>query len=317
MTEDKKKIYWWVSNGIGNFVMMTPGMQACSQLGFEITAGVDTGWKRTTPLSEALNGCPFVSRLHYHPEESIQPTDYDYIALFDTQEKNDFTRSLIGLKNTHRFKTPKWEEISVHEVDYFMSMSRELGYKEPPPSPFFPVSDSIFLSDGPRISIAFSCLSEPGWEKKRWIKEKWASLVNYLGRYYEGVEICMIAGKEELIYCNEILDGVDYTNVVNYVGETSITETAQIIRKSNLLISIDNGLSHIASAVGTHVIAIYGPTLVSKNRPYTDNLSLVSSNIECSPCFRSYRFNECKSNRCMELVSVGDVFNEVRKSGKL
>jgi len=70
---------------------------------------------------------------------------------------------------------------------------------------------------------------------------------------------------------------------------------------------------HMAAAVGTPIVAIFGSTLVSKNRPWTDRAAIVRSPLKCSSCQHIFVFNLCKDQDCMKAISPSDVFGTVRE----
>ena len=315
-----KTLYYWLSNGIGNTVQMTPALQACHELGYEITIGVNSQWGRTIPLMEILQKCPFISEIKRHPEDEVDLDKFDDLALFDTQEKGEMTKRLLVHPKTRRYKTPEWAISKMHESEYFMQLPRDLGYKKNTPKLFFPVIDTFPVKKKKRVSICFSCLAEPPWHKKRWDNKKWANLIDSIILYYgPNIEICLLGGKKEIKNSNDIISNLSYNsfNIVDYVGKIALLKTAKIIHDSDVLISLDNGLSHIGAAVGTYVIALFGPTFLSKNKPLTDKLSIVSVNIDCSPCQQTDKFKKCKDNLCMKMIEIGDVFNEIRQSKTL
>lgn len=91
----------------------------------------------------------------------------------------------------------------------------------------------------------------------------------------------------------------------------SLQELAALIKKSDVLVTNDSGPMHIAAAVGTPVVALFGPTEPARTGPYTENCIVIKKEMDCSPCFRS----RCtkKSFECMEFITVDEVFEAVKK----
>ncbi|GAB4341946.1 MAG: lipopolysaccharide heptosyltransferase I [Candidatus Abyssubacteria bacterium] len=83
---------------------------------------------------------------------------------------------------------------------------------------------------------------------------------------------------------------------------TSLLELAALFEMSDLLVSVDSGPMHIGSAVGTPVVAIFGPTDVRVNAPQWPPSQVVSAGIECQPCDE-----DCKFAQCMEEVAPSRV----------
>jgi lipopolysaccharide heptosyltransferase I len=88
----------------------------------------------------------------------------------------------------------------------------------------------------------------------------------------------------------------------------SLFELAAVLEACDLMITVDSGPMHIGSAVGTPVIAIFGPTDVQVNSPHWQPYELVSSNMECSPCDEN-----CDLAECMAAVTPDAVVAAARK----
>ena len=87
-------------------------------------------------------------------------------------------------------------------------------------------------------------------------------------------------------------------------------ETVAILSEIDLLISNDMGLAHVAPAVGTKTIAIFGPTNDETTRPYSFNAEVIRKKVECSPCM----LRDCPiDHRCMTQISVDEVFEAAKR----
>jgi len=74
--------------------------------------------------------------------------------------------------------------------------------------------------------------------------------------------------------------------IVSFCGKLSLTESAAILQRCDLVISGDTGPLHIATAVGTKVIGLYGSAPISRTGPYGKNHIALKSDMECIPCNR-------------------------------
>ena len=96
---------------------------------------------------------------------------------------------------------------------------------------------------------------------------------------------------------------------VDLTGETDLAQATAILSEVDLLVSNDMGLAHLAPAVGTETIVIFGPTNPLTTRPLSAHASVVSANVECSPCM----LRECPiDHRCMTRVTPNDVFEKAK-----
>ena len=95
------------------------------------------------------------------------------------------------------------------------------------------------------------------------------------------------------------------TKLIDICGLTSVAEAAAILAECDLLIANDMGLAHLAPAVGTETIVIFGPTNDVTTRPLSERAEVIRNPVECSPCM----LRDCPiDHRCMTGVSVQTVF---------
>jgi len=65
---------------------------------------------------------------------------------------------------------------------------------------------------------------------------------------------------------------------------------------------------HLAAAVGTPVVALFGPTDPARTGPYGEGHRVLQKGLNCSPCFRK----SCKTGSCMQNITVDEVFDAVK-----
>jgi ADP-heptose:LPS heptosyltransferase len=99
---------------------------------------------------------------------------------------------------------------------------------------------------------------------------------------------------------------------VNLAGEVTLKELAVLAGLSKVVISVDSGPMHIASAAGATVVAIFGPTAPERTGPYGDRHIIVRKGLPCSPCFKK----SCREASCMREITVQEVFASVEMALK-
>lgn len=79
-----------------------------------------------------------------------------------------------------------------------------------------------------------------------------------------------------------------------------------MIANCRLLVSIDGGVMHIAAAVGTPIVALFGGTRVEKSRPWcnADKAVALEAEVICGACQYTPRYKTCNNFRCMRSISV-------------
>jgi len=102
--------------------------------------------------------------------------------------------------------------------------------------------------------------------------------------------------------------------ILNYVGKIPLEKSAALIKQSKLFIGPDSGLMHLACAVGTPVIAIFGPGNLQKWRPLGERHAIITENMECSPCTQfGYTVPTCKKSfQCMRNLNLDKIFVQLK-----
>lgn len=148
---------------------------------------------------------------------------------------------------------------------------------------------------------------------KCWPAPRFAALAHDLaGR---GVTVVLIgsAAERELARQVRLEAGGPPGGVRNLAGETSLVELAGLLAATDVVVANDSGPMHLAGAVGTPVVALFGSTNERETYPLTEpgKLRLLKvPGIECSPC----KLRECPiDHRCMERLSVAEVAAAARE----
>ncbi len=187
-----------------------------------------------------------------------------------------------------------------HAVDENLDPVRHLGL-DPDPA-VFPVSfPSVALSTtGPHVAI----VPTSRWITKDWTPAGFASAGRYL-REERGATIYLMGGPGDEPRCADI-DRMMGGGAVNLAGKTSLVEMGSYLDAMDLLIANDSGPVHMAAAVGTPSLVLFGPTCPIRTGPYGDAHRVVQSDpLECRPCFMS----DCppRHHRCMSDITADKV----------
>lgn len=96
---------------------------------------------------------------------------------------------------------------------------------------------------------------------------------------------------------------------MDVAGVTSLRELACLIKECDLLVTNDSGPMHIAAAVGTPVVALFGSTDPEATGPFGQSESVITKRVSCSPCLK----RKCPIDfRCMMQISVEEVLQKIR-----
>lgn len=230
-----------------------------------------------------------------------------WVALAKSPRKvgYDRTRELSYLALTERLSPYDPE---AHAVWRYLNVARHLG--APPALPRFrlglvPAFPNSLISPNRPIVVL-----HPGarWPTKRWPAASWANLADWLSREKRcAVVITGSAGDRELA---EEITGRMREQAWNLAGRTTLAELAGIMKKARLAVTADTGPMHLAAALGTKVVAIFGPTAPGRTGPFGEGHKVVRLDLSCSPCFQ----RRCPDPRCLTGLSPEAVQAAVEKS---
>ena len=142
---------------------------------------------------------------------------------------------------------------------------------------------------------------------KRWPLKNFADLASRLAR--GGVTVWVLGSAKERELGDAILTSIDRPGAWNLCGETSLAEVADLLSAARVAVTNDSGLMHMAAALPTQVIVLFGSSSPRFTPPLTSTKRGFYLNLECSPCFQ----RDCPLGhfRCMREISVDAVFSAV------
>ncbi len=202
----------------------------------------------------------------------------------------------------------------VHKVEYFLGLAKGTGIKVRENSYEFFVQDADresikrFLrkhgvADDDRLVVL--C---PGgnWGSKRWPKKSFAKLADMLAENLSA-KIILSGAKKDAVLAEEIRLMMKSIPVIS-CGLTTLKELGALLERADLVVANDSGPMHLAVAMKSNVIALFGPTSPGLTGPYgKGNYSVIWKTEECEvPCYDV----TCTDNRCMKLITVEEVFEE-------
>ena len=96
-------------------------------------------------------------------------------------------------------------------------------------------------------------------------------------------------------------------------GKTKLPDLAALVARAGLCVTNDSGPMHLAAALGTPLVAIFGPTDPVWVGPYGKPESVVRVGLECSPCYLR-KLRECPyDHACMRQVSAEMVIERAKQ----
>ena len=205
------------------------------------------------------------------------------------------------------------EDMNKHAVDRYLDFPRHLGCDTS--NPEFPIAlqEAHFERVEARLSAipvdtskGFVAVSPVAyWETKLWDEAKFAAVCDRIANEL-GLPVVFTGESPEgpIARIRSLMKAPS----ASVAGETSLRELAALYRQASLLLTTDSGPMHLAAAVGTPVVALFGPTSPERTGPYGEGHAVIRRGMACSPCFRK----KCETLECMNAIGVDEVFLAVR-----
>ena len=137
---------------------------------------------------------------------------------------------------------------------------------------------------------------------KRWLPERYAELADWLIAQ-KGAQILFVGVKDEIQIVTEI-QVLMRGESINIAGKTTLAQLASILHTCNVFIGNDSGPMHLAAAVGTQTIGLYGPGDPTRFGPAGEKCQTIQRKSDC-PCLGTV----CRYGKsgCMSEIQVTDV----------
>ncbi len=197
-----------------------------------------------------------------------------------------------------------------HQAEYYQHLTQALGFESGPLEPEVKVPAAA-------MAEARALLASRGWngrsplvtlapgaaygKAKQWIPAHVVRVVTSLVRDH-ATTCVLVGGRGDTSTTAAIRAAVpspDVNRVIDLAGETSLELLAAILAASQACVVNDSGAMHVAAAVGTPVVALFGPTIVEATRPLTrrgGRVEVLTHRVWCRPCM----LRECPiDHRCM------------------
>lgn len=207
-----------------------------------------------------------------------------------------------------------------HMVDVYLQVLREMGLKVDTSLPYLEIEKNIrdeiektLINWGINPKEKLIALNTAGtWPTKRWTTEGFAQLGDELNRKYG--KVILVGSQEDLPLVEQIVNLME-TKPVIATGKTSLQELAALLARCELVISNDSGPVHVAAAVGTSTITIFGPSDEVRYRPLGEKHRIVKIDIDCRPCGK--HLCPFGHHQCMVEIKPVKILSELEQSGWL
>jgi len=309
-------------SSIGDIVLTTPVIRNLEE---QIYGEVEIHYLTKSAFREIIAPNPYVSKV-YTIEKStneiidkLKDENYDYIIdLHKNLRSNRVKRALKSLSfSFNKLNWEKWLLVNfgidklpkIHIVDRYMESLKAFGIKNDEKGLDFFIRDADKeLSIPPLHQNGFIAIGigAAHWRKKPRVAQyiEICRQINY--------PIVLLGGPSEQSDGDKIREQIG-ERVWNAAGSTSIGQTAYLIEKSELLITPDTGIMHIAAALKKPIISIWGATIPGFGMyPYQNenlNKMVEASHLDKRPCSKLGTKCKYKPCKCIDELPLSEIID--------
>ncbi len=278
-------------------------------------AGSEKAWWGTLKFALSLRKYKFDTAIALHPSNRT------HISLFlaGIPSRIGYDRKM-GWTLTRKVRHGKQEGV-MHESDYNFELLAKTGFKVTTYDrmPYIRTGDhdKMFVDYlQSRMGIGANVITfHPGAScpSKRWAPDRFAQAADLLGERY-GSDIVIVGGKGSEKY-GSLMAAAMKRKAFDLTGKTGVGVLAELLARSRLFVSNDSGPVHVAVAVGTPVVSIFGrkdPGLSPKRwGPLGSRDMVLHKDVGCEKCLAH---NCDKGFKCLAAITVEDV---IKAAGKI
>jgi heptosyltransferase II len=331
------------TNWIGDAMMSIPAFRALrrifpgARISLHTRAGAEGIFRDARFIDEILAFEPGKSKFKTALEQSkiLREKNFDLAVLFPNSFESALTAKMARVpkrfgyaKDGRRFlltnaaEIPAWKH-EKHEAFYYLNLIAEIE------NDYFGMRS--VLEDEPRVDLNVSqerktearkILEANGVDParktialgvgstnsraKRWQAASYAELNDKLQREFNA-NVVLVGAKNENDVSTDVFEKSSLKPSV-LTGKTNLAEAVAILSEVDLFVSNDMGLAHVAPAVGTKTIVIFGPTNEKTTQPIGSEI--IRKPVECAPCM----LRDCPiDHRCMTRISADEVFERAKE----
>ncbi len=259
---------------------------------------------------------------------SLRERRYDLALLLPNSFKAALVARLAGARRRLGYATdrraflltdpvvPPSGDNPPHLVDYYLGLLEAMGVEPSCREPTLEVSQEAEafaeelwreLGLGEEVVVGLNPGAFYG-ASKMWLPEFYGKLAVKL--YEEmGAHVLLLGGRAEV----PVAEGISQLSgrrARSIAGRDTLKTLPGILKRLDALVSGDTGPLHIAAAVGTPVVALFGPTDPRCTAPLAKVAVVIRRELDCSPCFD----RECSlDHRCMRDIGTEEVFRAMAK----
>ena len=142
------------------------------------------------------------------------------------------------------------------------------------------------------------------WHTKQWDIANFAEVIEHIALWTPDTSVVLTGSSAETELAAALPTSLP---ALNLVGKTSILQLGALLERCEICLTCDSGPMHIAAAVGTPTIALFGPTDPVRHKPYGAGHTVVEKPVVCRPCYKRTCHRQDAPHLCMTEIDTTEV----------
>ena len=292
-----------LASGVGNVVLATPLLVALDELGFTVDVCLDADYPQTADLLRPWS----VIREVFTSREPDPRWLAQYDVVVPAIPPFYWRRfaSAYGVRS-RSIPRPPDRLFSENEQAYYLEFARTIGYsRDARPACRLPVGPR---EEEDRVDLG-SVVIAPGCKTGQMAAKRWPHFPDLAARF---ADVAIVGTADDL----RRHDGSEMqfpAHTKSFVGTLTLRGTAELMAAAGVVVANDSGLAHVAAAVGTPTVMLFGPTADACLGPLPPNASVARAGLPCEPCWTMAPLVACAGGvDCLARLSVDTVEHRVR-----
>jgi ADP-heptose:LPS heptosyltransferase len=301
----RSKIAVLFPGALGDFICFLPALQKLAQTA-EVDLFARSEFADIVPRGVTVRSleCNQISRMftaNAAEDQRLQDFFCAYAAIYSwfASGRSEFVRQVTSLAcGRARLYPFQPTNSSIHQTEYYLGFIGLDGDSSPEPEVALRPEGVAWCDEfcathklcrGPLLVIA----PGSGAREKNWPADFFLAIVEWWREAIHGV-VVLLTGPVE-----EERGGVERLRASCLVAnDLTLSQAAALLARSDVYLGNDSGITHLAAAVGTRTIALFGPSNARQWAPRGEKVTIVSRKIECSPC-QIPQMKNCPHRACL------------------
>jgi heptosyltransferase II len=272
-----------------------------------------------------------ISRVYLMPDQltaarvpglawNLRTAGHDWIVVLD---RSRWVIAAAKSSTPPRLVTfPKSKPGIMHEVDVYLAAVESVGVKpttrvprlEPDEESRTAATKLLQALKPPFAVLHPGGAENPGMSMidKRWPVEHYGNLMRHL--IEEGIRCVLTGGHADAGLCRRLAEQTEEGSCLNLAGELDLMASVAVVERASVYVGADTGMSHLAAAVGTPTVAMFGPTNPNRYAPRGRQVTVLASDASYRlPDKDLRRVRETTEMPLMSEITVESVFSAVEE----